>query len=63
MSYLAKRQCKRFPARLQNLDREEPIRDGWRLPHQLIEPRDGNGPVAMGVGVEAVADAGRLVVE
>src|SRR5260370_9985322 len=60
---LAERERKRFHARIEKLDLELAIGDGFRLSDQLIQPLFGNRAVALVVHVDAVGSARRPSVD
>src|SRR5262245_16749389 len=59
----AEREDERLEARIEKLDLERPIGDGFRLSDQLIQPRLGDGSGSLGVRVGSVRCGRRLPVD
>ena len=56
-SRLAERERESLHARIEELDLEQPIDDGFRLPDELIEALLGNRAVALVIHVDATSAA------
>ena len=59
----AERERERLHARIEELDLEQPVSDGVRLPDQLIQPLPGNRAVALVVDVGSMSSARRLSID
>src|SRR5262245_775083 len=60
---LTKREGKRFYSRIDELDLELPVHDGFRLSNQLIHPRLRNSAATLIVYINSVSRAGHVPID